>query len=271
MRSSPHLALFIVVAMPVLALAEPATANPWISAQVSQLFIDATEPAAGGGIANRDHGRLPALTLSTGTRAAGLDWQASFQTAQGTVAYRGATQLGIPLASTSRLHWQSLQLQATHPWADTPWSFGAQLDWTERRRAIAASQISLPLTETQSALALGLVVRGEWRLPGDWTLSSQASLSRNLNSHLDVVPGASFDPLRLALKPSWQSELSLTASRALQPGLQIQTSLTTRQLKLGTSDPAVLTSAGTPVGVLRYPGSTQRDWGLAVGVRYAWR
>ena len=159
-RVSPRPAVFALCLAGSLAAAEPAPVEWAATAGVRHRTL--SEWSATGARLLTEKGFLPHLQLSA--QLAGPTWPTlAFEAgvSGGDLDYRGQTQSGVPLTTTTRhtdlelgVHWRPLPAAA---WGEA-W---LGLDWLQARRNIASSPIAGGLDETSSLVLPGV----RWRSP----------------------------------------------------------------------------------------------------------
>jgi hypothetical protein len=223
---------------------------------------------------NREQGRLVGATVAvSGQPDDGVKATLQAERLSGLVAYQGLSQVGLPIATHTRLGLQRIELGLGPA---TGWAIGpgrlqghAALAMQRLDRRIRASSLSLPLREILSsqevvfgaafevptmaaALPLGLVARLSASMPFDQTLV--------VDSH------GQFDRARLAPAPrtTWAAGLEAVWRPAV--GWRAGLGVSTRWLRVGPAPAQGLTREGLPVGTISYPGSRQTIRSILVHV-----
>lgn len=250
-----------------------------------------------GVVINRDFGRIAGgLDLALRRDVGRQHWHLSHASVDGPIAYRGFSQIGLPIATTTQLQrdrwqvgWDWRLLGGSSAAAQPGWQLAAGLRWEAERldRFIYPSVAALGLKETLHERRVGASVRagferaGQDRVTGArstavwWApvvpVAAHAQLQRfqTRRSRLDVNTFGIYDPLALALPASthWRSEWGLDWS--LAPQVRVQLRVGQQTLRPSAGGPVVATSQGQPVANITYPGA--QIWLRDVGLGLSWR
>lgn len=249
-----------------------------MSATVAMEFArpgyDARETAPGGFVLNHEHGRLGDAALSLQLEGDTGAWTVLGSSARGTVRYRGFSQLGVPLSTSTKLQLDAAELRWSPPWSVRVAGFLVQprAGLSSRRidRAVQASAQSTPLTETLDATRLHVAMVVTHPLGERWQLQAEADYARPLRQRLSVETAGVYDDftmhphaghaLDFAFGVEWQLAMHWTL------GLRLEH----QQLAFGTDGPVDVRREGVIVGSANYPGSRQHLGGakLRVGYRF---
>lgn len=257
----------------LLALAQPTHA-----AEVTAAFdltwrdYDARETTTSGFVLNREQGDLPGVALALGLGGPLGHWTLQVAHEQGDVVYRGLTQLGLPVRTTTRLDVKRLLLGWSPQWelklGPVALMPHAGLSWQRIDRAIQANAMASALTEKLDATAARLGLMARLPLAGIWSLQAEGQVSRPLHQSLHVNTFGFYDSFtlrpgartadRLALGVVWR------AAEHWQGGLWVSR----EHWRFGESVAREIFRDGEAVGSANYPGSRQRLDGLALRVAY---
>jgi hypothetical protein len=211
-----------------------------------------------------------ALTLA----ADGIAGRWSVQVAhdKGDVAYRGLTQLALPVRTTTALDVKRAALRWTPSWEPglgrVTFALHAELSYQLIVRAIRASPLSLPLTEKLDATSLRGGILATLPLNQAWRLQTEGQLSRPLAQHLKVNSFGFYD--EFTLRPGAQTSRRIALGLVWQPATHWQGGLwaSREYWRFGNSDNRDVTRDGTVVGSASYPGSRQRLDGLGLRITH---
>lgn len=224
----------------------------------------------GGVVLNEDSGDLSGGALALTATWEPMTWRLSARSLQGGIAYRGFTQLGLPLQTQTDLRWLHLHgwVGSTHRMQTTVGSFGiaAGAGQLMVKRAIRATARSLPVTET---LRLQLVsAGGDWRLP----LSRGGLLHGQLRWHhafarsLAVDTGTVLDPYDLEPRNGNWASIGAGLQWPLAAGVNLTVSLEHDALRVAAAPARVVYRQGQLAGFSSYPGSRQRLQTIGIGL-----
>ena len=270
LAAATWLALASQVAAAMEDPAQPLTPEIVLDAQALHANYLARE-RSGGVLLNQDSGDLSGGALALTATWAPVAWRLSARSLQGGIAYRGYTQLGLPLQTQTDLRWRHW-----HGWAGpsdrvqtTVGSFGiaAGAGQLVLRRAIRATARSLPVTET---LRLGLVsAGGDWQLPlpGGGLLHGQLQWHHALVRRLAVDSGTVLDPYHLEPGRSGWASLGAGLQWPLAAGVHLVATLAHDALRVAAAPARVVYRQGQPAGISSYPGSRQRLQTIGIGLR----
>lgn len=231
---------------------------------------DARETTSGGTVLNRENGRLDGAAVALAAPLFGLGWEATASRRGGTVAYDGFTQIGIPLATRTRLRIERVGLSATAPARLNlgPAQVGATAGIELERigRAIGATGFSLPVTELLRSTRLVLGVDARLPLGRGVELGLEARALEPFEQRLKVVTFGELDDFTLAPRRRTGGTLALTLEAALAPGWRLQAAYRAERLRFGSAPAVTITQGGQFAGFSSYPGSHQRLDTLQIGV-----
>lgn len=242
-------------------IAPPSVAFEWAAFGTSARY-EATEPAPGGGVFNRETGRLQGWRLELRGSAGAWGWLAAAGDDEGLLRYEGRTQLGLPLTTETAL--RRRQAEATG------WRRIALADAVEGRiglgagewriaRAIQPTVISAGLDEALRLRQALLVAGIGWQAAPSWRLQAQARLLRPLQRRLHVDGQFVFEPVTLEPAARTSSAWDAALHWAPQPGWQLELGVHGERLRVGESPGQVVWRRGLPVAEVRFPGSAQRS------------
>ncbi len=259
LRSVAAVSLLCAAAGPAAALELALQAEHW--------RYDARETAPSGFVLNRDSGVLRGGTLALHTAVGAWRPGLALQALDGTLQYAGRTQIGLPLQTRTGLQWRraALTLAPAAPLPLGPLALQPQLALAHLRldRAIAATALSLPTTETLQATTLGLGMTATWTVG---TLAWQLGLDgrRPLRQRLEVDTFGVLDPYALRPQSQWSTQWLGALAWTPQPGWTLRLGARREALNVGASPAVLVTSDGRPAAVSAYPGSRQRlrGWSL---------
>lgn len=261
------------LALLLAATVAPVQAQLQVLAGVGRADYRAEELDGSGGIFNRESGHLNGdllgLRWAVDDRALELVWARQ----AGSLRYDGFTQLRLPLRTRTLLRrerWEALLWQrgtATDALPGLQWLLGGGAAQQQTRRDIQATAISSRLLETlqQTEALLGAELALQGSLAArPLQLRARALWSRPLRQTLDVAPDGAFDPLRLQprARQGWHWALALAWQAA--PSLNLALVHEQTLMRVGASDSQVIWRQGFPIGLVSYPGSTQRlrQWSM---------
>ncbi|WP_425257941.1 hypothetical protein ACPOLB_20770 [Rubrivivax sp. RP6-9] len=244
----------------------PATALD-LSLQAEHWRYDARESTPSGFVLNRDSGVLRGGTLALHAAVGAWRPGLALQALDGTLRYDGRTQIGLPLQTRTGLQWRraAWTLEPAASVALGPLALQPRLSLARLRleRAIAATPVSLPTTETLQATTLGLGATATWTAG---TLAWQAGLDgrRPLRQRLEVDTFGVLDPYALRPQSRWSTQVLGAVAWTPHPGWTLRLGARREALNLGASQAALVTADGRPAAVSAYPGSRQRlrGWSL---------
>lgn len=230
---------------------------------------------------NRERGRLKGVAVGAQARALGLAWSAYATREEGTVAYDGLTQFGLPLLTETRVtvdRWQAWTRYTAPARGDQPgFSLGLGLGTLRLARAIRPGALSLATTETMHVTQAGVLGEVQGVLPGAsggaektssagrWHL--RATWQQPLRQRLDVQTFGVLDPYVLSPRRRELLGLEIGAATRWVGPWKASLHFDVRRWRFGESDAVPISQGGVPAGLSRYPGSTQwvRGFGLSLG------
>jgi hypothetical protein len=221
---------------------------------------------------NRERGELAGLRLSLVARR---DWGSLAATAsrhEGSVGYRGLTQAGSPVATSTdvRIH-EALLLVRSHPIAGGRLSFGSGVGLREWQRTILGTARVAGLRETYRAADAVLESSALLYEGTHGEVVATLRIARAFHARVDVDFGGLFDTARIplsaqrsvAVEVAWSMPLGTRSSLVLRPHHERWT--------IARSSAQQLTRAGAQVGQVNLPRGSMAQTGLMVGWRYLLR
>ena len=265
-RPRPGPLRHLAAASLLCAAAWPAQALE-LALQAEHWRYDARETTPSGFVLNRDSGVLRGGTLALHAAVGAWRPGLALQALDGTLQYDGRTQIGLPLQTRTGLQWRRAALtlapSAFVPLGPLALQPQLALGHLRMARAIAATPVSLPTTETLQATTLGLGAAATW---SSGTLAWQLGLDgrRPLRQRLEVDTFGVLDPYVLRPQSRWSTQLLGTVAWSPQPGWTLRLGARREALNVGASQAELVTADGRPAAVSAYPGSRQRlrGWSL---------
>ena len=256
----------------VLAIPPAVAISPVASVEIAHREYDSRERAPDGADLNRERGGLHGLALGLSVDSASGRWSVQAAHAQGDVGYTGVSQTGVPLRTVTDLRVQRLELFWAPAWqfqhGDV--SLGGHAGFAHQRlhRAIRASEVSGPLTETLDATWLqgGMLV--EVPLAGSWWLQAEARLAWPLRLDLDVESFGVYDDFSLRPRRRLSNRMAAGVLWQATPRLRTGLWLTHEHWRFGRSGERPLHQDGAMVGTASYPGSRQLLAGVSLRLEY---
>lgn len=231
---------------------------------------------------NRERGRLKGLSVGAQARKLGLEWSAHATREEGTVAYDGLTQFGLPLLTETRLtvdRWQAWTRYEVPAHGDRPGlHLGLGVGTLRIARAIRPSVLSLATTETLHVFHAGVLgeVHGDLPgakggspdtdAPGRWHL--RATWQQPLQQRLDVQTFGVLDPYVLSPRRRDLFALEMGAAGHWTGQWTVSLLFEVRRWRFGESEVVPVSQGGAPAGLSRYPGSSQWMRGFALSVAH---
>ena len=215
----------------------------------------AEEPSPTGGVSNREDGRLERRTLEARHRNDGWTWQAAHRRSEGTLDYRGSTQIGLPLRTLTDLQRSESALGGAFasalggPGADI--ALGAGVEEVRTRRRIRATGFSGELIETLHTRQWLLGASASYAMqlgarPLRMSIALQAD--RPWSQRLVVDSLGVLDTFGLRPAPRWGSRLGFAAEWTVGAGLEIGIHIEQQIYRPGAA----------MGGTASYPGSVQK-------------
>jgi hypothetical protein len=235
------------------------------------------EERIGSLVFNRERGRLRGVGLHghVGSSAASpaLPLELGIERWQGRIAYEGLSQVGLPTTTTTRLTRDRAGVRAERAaalGADLPPLMAGIGLWSQRwRRAIEPSPSTLALTETTRLTEIAAHLRLEWPSPGAGQIQARAAALWPWRPRLTVDSMGVLDTHTLRPGPRAGAEAALAWSGRAPGNASIRIEGHARYERLGASEAEIVTRAGAPAGISRYPGVRQSHWGLTFGLAWA--
>ncbi len=250
-----------------------AGAAPTVVLELVRADHRALERLADGSEFNRDEGPLTERRL--GLRwPGGQGWRGQLELArtEAALTYTGRSSFGLPLLSQTAWRHEQADLLAVRDAALTPalhgWA-GLGLGRSTAVRAIAATDVSLPLTERlqrrEALVDLGL----RWQpAAARWALLAEGRLRQPLSQRLQAESPGGLDAVQLRpdAGSAWRLRLGLQAALPLAPGLRWGLHLHRERVRVGASGEVPARRQGLPVGTASFPGSVARQRGTALSL-----
>jgi hypothetical protein len=226
-----------------------------------------TERRDDGAFFDRESGLLGGVSL--GTAASWGAWRLDLAAAveAGTLDYEGQTQLGLPIASHTRLQQTQLGLSPIYRIGHTPLFFGASLQSRRIDRRIEATPLAQGLHETLNQVELGPLVEARWEWGFGLGMVVRAEVLWSFHSALDVDFEGAFGNGHLSLPGNDAESAALEVTYAVFRDVAVAAEMAGETFRPARSPTMPLTEAGVPVGVYDYPGSVQDQWSVSLGVR----
>jgi hypothetical protein len=231
-----------------------------VSAAAVKMHYSSTEHGAKDAVLDTETGSLTGFEARFGWRTGRVGCALQVQQASGTLDYSGASQIGLPVFTTTTLNFHDDRLGCAfrlRPTGADTLDLGWDVGRRSIQRTINPSIFSSTLGEELTSDYAGIEIRATHRLSEHFRICAQAEVLRGLHDRLDVrfsgyaddttlhVGGRVGDlgALGLQYSPvSWAS-ISVAASREWQP--------------YGASHPRSLYRQGVDIGFVEYPGSVQ--------------
>jgi hypothetical protein len=226
-----------------------------------------TEKRDNGTTFNREKGLLvgPSLDAAASWGPWRLELVAGL--AVGTVGYEGQTQLGLPIASDTRLRDTQLGASSVYRVGTTPLFLGASLRSRRIDRRIAATPLAQGLHETLNEMEVGPLAGARWQWGFGLGVALRAEVLWTFHSTLDVDFEGAYDDGHLALPNHDAERAALEVSYLILPDVEGVAEGVAEVFRPGRSNTVPLTEEGVPVGVYVYPGSVQEQGTVSLGLR----
>jgi hypothetical protein len=216
----------------------------------------AEEPAPSGGLLNREEGELASRSLGLLQRGGDWAWHVTHRQDSGTVEYRGRTQLGLPLRTSTDLGREEFTLGGEHAWplsdVGLQFAFGTGVEQLRTRRHIRSTPLTGELIETLRTRQWVLAARATHALSLDGRplrLGASLQAERPWSQRLRVdSSGLLFSALELRPASRWGGRLGVHAAWALGSGLEIGAHIEQQVYRPGAA------TGSTAI----YPGSVQK-------------
>lgn len=243
------------------ALPLPAAAEWQYGIGVAARDFSVSEYAPSGRRIVREDGWMPGLQAQAAWRNGAWTLSGEAEWYGGDIDYRGQTQLGAPLSSSTGTGLLQLRGKAAYGFADA-WDAFAALEWLRWRRDIRGTAIAAGLNElTRSQrLLLGL----EWGARRDaasaWSASAALVLARP--ERLQVRFSGLYDDAEFDTR----SAVGARLGAAWRLGERFQLHADLDWMRIPRSDAAPLTRKGAFAGTVTQPEHELRS--ITLGLRY---
>lgn len=188
-------ATLLLICLPVCALSAAA------SIELSRHEYHSSESTAGGSILNQEEGWLSGIAIGMGTDGARGRWTLQAGYERGEPGYRGVSQAGASLNSTTELQVRRLGLRWAPPWQARVLAVTldgyAELTHQRIDRAIQPTAQSLALRERMDTTWLrgGAMLHAPFAQA--WSVQAHAQLAWPLAQRLGVDTSGIYDPFTL--------------------------------------------------------------------------
>ncbi|MDB5895857.1 MAG: hypothetical protein JWQ88_3388 [Rhodoferax sp.] len=271
-RMTPRLAgwgMALCVAASPAAWAE-ACGAPALEAEAGAEQSRWSEFDASGRRLAHETGRLGTLTFGLVGDCGDWRWQSRWQHAAGQRDYRGGSNNGASLQTTTGIRRERLQLQAMRSW-HAPYALGAEWRWTQLHRDIADAGAVRGYPERFRAWQAAVGGRYTWPDVGSVRVDLEAWLGAGPAGHVDVaLPMVDAARLRFGASRSARVGMSLSSPDATMnaPGWRWQLRLDLQQERSSAGLPQLIYRHGSLVGTASQPSVRQSSASLAAAVAY---
>jgi hypothetical protein len=242
------------------------------SLEISWRDYDARETAPNGFLLNHEQGDLPGIAVTLAADGPLGRWALHAAHEGGDVAYRGVSQFGLPVRTTTLLDVNRLAVRWAPAWAPRFGSVRLQpeLQLTRQRigRAIRPSQSSTALTEKLDALFIHGGLSVLLPLSDRWSLRVDGELNRSLALRLHVDTFGFYDDLVLRPAAHAAGRFGVAVSWQPAPDLRAAICVGREYWRFGASGSREVARDGVVVGSANYPGSHQRLDGISLRIEY---
>jgi hypothetical protein len=240
--------------------------TPGVSAELSRHDYDALEKTSGGSVLNREQGWLNGIAVGIGVQGARGGWTLQAGYERGEPHYRGVTQTGIPLNTTTELRVRRLALRWAPPWQARIHAMVldgyAELAHQRVDRAIQPTAQSLRLREWMDTTWLRSGAMLHVPLNQAWSVHADAQIAWPLQQRLDVDASGLYDPFSLTPRRRISNQISAGLAWHATPQLRVEMWATGDYWRFGPSSPRPISRGGENAGTAAYPGSRQSLHGV---------
>ncbi len=227
----------------------------------------ASERFESGALADEEKGRLQGLCLRAGVVTGANTLALRISQIDGLLEYRGSTQIGLPITTTTVLSLQDTALEYAHEIRTSgPWRGSAGIGAGVRQidRDIQPTFFSGPLTENMTWQYARAGVQVGYQFNSRLELTAQARGERGLRASLNVDYHGYGDPATLHPRPANGYELETAAVWRYTPRVAFSLSYALHDQQYGSTPYSAFLRNGIVAGQVRYPGSqqTMRIWGI---------
>jgi hypothetical protein len=226
-----------------------------------------TERRENGTTFDRENGLLTGLSLSAAASRGPWRLDLALALGVGTVDYLGQAQLGLPIASQTRLRHTQLDAFPTYRLGKTPLFVGASLQSRRIDRRIEGTPIARGLHETLNQVELGPLLGARWDGAFGLHVVLYGEVLWTFHSALDVDFEGAYDNGHLALPDNDAERAALDVSYTVFRHVDVAAEGVGEMFRPARSGTVPLTTAGVPAGVYDYPGSVQEQWSVSLGMR----
>jgi hypothetical protein len=225
------------------------------------------ERLASGSLLDRESG-----ILAGGSLGAALSWRRwRFELAAsvllGTIGYEGQNQIGLPIATQTRLLHVELAIHPIYRIGSTPFFIGPSFESRTIDRRIEPTPLASGQHETLNQRELGLLWGFRWESSFGLSAELRASVLWAFYSTLDVDFEGAFDNGTLSLPTSDAESAAIEVSYVIVPRVSLAAEAKGETFRPARSASEPLTKDGVQVGTYNYPGSVQDQWSVILGVR----
>jgi len=240
--------------------------SPAVSFELSRHEYDSSESTAGGTVLNREEGWLNGIAIGIGTDSTQGRWTLQAGYERGEPGYRGVSQTGDPLSTTTELRVRRLALRWAPPWQARVQSvtLGGYAEVAHQRidRAIQPTAQSLALREWMDTTWLRGGVMLHVPMNQAWSVQADAQLAWPLAQRLGVDASGIYDPFGLTPQRRVSNQIGAGLAWRATPRLQVELWATADYWRFGRSTSRPVTRDGETAGTAEYPGSRQSLHGL---------
>lgn len=234
---------------------------------------DSIERFASGATANTEFGTLVGARGTMWWNAGPWGVGLGLSHLVGDIRYRGRTQIGFPIRTTTRLELQEVAVAGRWRLTDADFpgvTITAAAGMRRIDRRIAASVFSTPLSEVLRWRFAQAGLRMSWSFGSGWIAGAEARVEQGTGARLDVDFHGVADPLQLTPGRGRGTRVAIEIGKYIAPGVALRLRASHSRQRYGASAWESYLRNGQPAGQARYPGSTQRldeiqlvlDWEL---------
>lgn len=255
-------AVFLLTCLPAYPM------SPGVSIGLSRHEYDSSEKSAGGSVLNREEGWLNGIAVGIGADGERGRWTLKAGYERGEPGYRGVSQTGDPLNTTTGLRVRRLALRWAPPWQASVHSVAvdgyAELAHQRIDRSIQPTEQSLALREWMDTTWLrgGLMLHAPFTEA--WSVQANAQLAWPLAQRLRVDAPGIYDPFRLTPGRRMSNQIGAGFAWRATPRLRVELWATGDYWRFGRSPSRTITRDGETAGTAEYPGSRQSLHGLSL-------
>jgi hypothetical protein len=225
------------------------------------------ERLASGALLDRESGMLAGVSLGTALSWRRWRFELAASVLLGTIDYEGQNQIGLPIATQTRLSHVELGLHPIYRIGSTPFFIGPSFESRTIDRRIEPTLLTPGQHETLNQRQLGLLWGARWESSFGLSAELRASVLWAFYSTLEVDFEGAFDNGTLSLPRSDAESAALEVSYVVVPRVSIAAEAKGETFRPAHSASESLTKDGVRVGTYDYPGSVQDQWSVSLGVR----